>query len=76
MLLLSDPRALRERGLPDIPSQFWYSVDIALPINQLQEKHKHIVLPPRARAWFNVQKIAGYVLGSLLVASLAGLAGA
>jgi uncharacterized protein YjbI with pentapeptide repeats len=76
VLLLSDPRVLRERGMPDIPSQFWYSVDMALPIIQLQEKHKHIVLPHRAMAWFNVQKIAGYVLGSLLVASLAGLAGA
>ena len=54
---------------------FWYSFDMLLPGMWLDERHAKIVLSGGARWYFNVHRLAGYVLVLFVVAGLAGLAG-
>jgi hypothetical protein len=56
--------------------RLWYSLENALPLMELAEKHKRVV---HGRAWleafFHFQKVAGFVLATLLVGALTVLAG-
>ena len=54
---------------------FWYSFDMLLPGMWLDERHANIVLRRRARWYFNVHRLVGYLLVLFVVAGLAGLAG-
>lgn len=56
---------------------FWVSLDQILPIVSLDKENEKLItanwLPGWALYWFYVQKLIGWVLGSFLVAGLAGL---
>lgn len=62
---------------PDIFRLFWLSLDLLLPIATLDEVHATIVaydkLEQWALAYLYVHKLLGWLLGSFLVAGLAGL---
>ena len=61
----------------DIYDLLWASFDQVLPIIELDETHKEMVTAPSlpwwARYYFYFQKLVGWVLGSFLIAGLAGL---
>jgi hypothetical protein len=50
-----------------------YSFDILLPVVRLRELHYQLDLGGWQRFWFYFQKIAGWVLGIFVLASLSGL---
>jgi hypothetical protein len=50
-----------------------YSFDTFLPLIKLRKRHDDIDIISRARYYFYVHKIAGWVLGSFLVAAITGL---
>jgi hypothetical protein len=60
-------------GLPiDLPARLVYSLDQLLPIVEL-EKYDNVVLKDGVAYYFYFQKLVGWVLGSFLVAGLAGI---
>ena len=53
---------------------FWYSLDMLLPIIHLRERHyTDVDLKTRAKYYFYIHKIMGYVLISFVIAGLSGL---
>ena len=50
-----------------------YSFDMLLPLVRLREKHYSIDLAGRARYYFYIHKIMGWVLASFFIAGLSGL---
>lgn len=58
-----------------LAKRIWYSLDMVIPIIRLREKHyQHVDLSGRARYWFGVQQVMGYVLVFFVIAGLSGLA--
>ena len=61
----------------DLSDLLFASLDQLLPIVELDKSHDRLfsadMLPRWSRYWFYVQSIFGYLLGSFLVAGLAGL---
>jgi uncharacterized protein YjbI with pentapeptide repeats len=57
---------------PGLPARFVYSLDQLLPIVEF-EKYDKVVLKHGLAYYFYAQKLVGWVLGSFLVAGLAGL---
>ncbi len=53
--------------------RFWYSVDTALPLINLNKRHEAVKLRGGVVVYFYVHKLAGFVLASFLVAGLSGL---
>ena len=53
--------------------RFWYSVDMALPLINLNKRHEAVKLSGGVQVYFYVHKLAGFVLVSFLVAGLSGL---
>lgn len=56
--------------------QYWgcsYSVDMLLPIIELDKQHDTITLTGWVRVYFYVHKVFGYVLASFLLVGLSGL---
>ena len=51
----------------------WYSFDMLLPGMWLDERHAQVALRKPFRRYFNVHRLAGYVLLLFLVAGIAGL---
>lgn len=49
-----------------------YSVDMFLPIIQLRRRHYDIDLEPPLRYYFYVHRLAGFVIGTFVVAAVAG----
>lgn len=49
-----------------------YSLDMFLPIVQLRRAHQDIDLAPPARYYFYVHRLAGFVIGTFVLAALAG----
>lgn len=69
---------LNVTGLPDAfagsqAAAVVYSLDMLLPIVELEKAHANIVLDGLAPYYFYFHKIMGYVLASFLIAGLAGL---
>jgi uncharacterized protein YjbI with pentapeptide repeats len=56
-----------------MPYGLAYSFDMLLPIIQLRKRHSDIDVQGWSRYYFYGQKIMGWVLGSFLIAGLAGL---
>ena len=56
-----------------LSERFWYSVDIAVPVFNLDKKHGAIDLPKRSRTYFYFHQMAGFVLISFALAGLSGL---
>jgi len=56
-----------------MPYGIAYSLDMLLPIIRLRDAHYGIDLKAGTRYYFYLQKAAGYVLASFLLAGLAGL---
>jgi hypothetical protein len=52
----------------------WYSLDMLLPIIELDKSHYDIELDGWVKEYFYVHKIFGYVLALFLIAGLSGLA--
>jgi len=52
---------------------YWYSTDMALPIINLNDRHKVVKLTGGIVVYFYFHKIAGFILVSFLVAGLSGL---
>ena len=53
----------------------WYSLDMVIPIIRLREKHyQEVDIRGRARYWFGIQQVMGYVLVFFVIAGLSGLA--
>ena len=52
---------------------FWYSLDMLLPGIWLSQRHTKFELDGRARYYFYVHRLVGYVLLFFVVAGLAGL---
>jgi hypothetical protein len=50
-----------------------YSLDMFLPIVQLRRRHYDIDLNPPLRYYFYVHRLAGFVIGSFVLAAIAGL---
>jgi hypothetical protein len=64
---------LCRRGWTDC---FWYSLENALPIVQPSRDHQKVVHDdPRLRNFFHFQKVAGFVLATILVGALTLLGG-
>jgi hypothetical protein len=53
--------------------RYWYSFDMALPLIELNDRHKAVKLTGGVLAYFYFHKLAGFVLMSFLVAGLSGL---
>ena len=72
--LASETQKLKKWDLYDLS---WASLDQLLPIIKLNKAHDKIAsadsLPRRALYYFYFQKLVGWILGSFLVAGLAGL---
>ncbi len=51
----------------------WYSLDMLLPIIELDKSHYDIELEGWVRVYFYIHKIFGYVLALFLIAGLSGL---
>lgn len=49
-----------------------YSLDMFLPIVQLRKAHQDVDLNPPARYYFYVHRLAGFVIGTFVLAALAG----
>jgi len=56
-----------------LSERFWYSVDIAVPVFNLDKKHGAIDLSQGCRTYFYFHQIAGFVLISFALAGLSGL---
>ena len=56
-----------------MPIGLAYSFDMFIPLIKLRERHYKIELSGRARYYFYLHKLAGWVLGSFLVAAVSGL---
>ena len=63
-------RMSKEVCAPDKRLGFWYSLDMLLPVAQLDARHYEIQLTTWARYYFMVHKLLGYVLVFLVVAGL------
>jgi hypothetical protein len=50
----------------------FYSVDLFLPLLQLRRRHVECDLKSNARYYFYIHRVAGWVIGSFIVAGLAG----
>jgi hypothetical protein len=61
-----------ESKIYKMPFGLAYSFDIFIPIIKLREKHYKIDIEGRARYYFFIHKLAGWILGSFLVAGLSG----
>ena len=53
--------------------RYWYSFDMALPLVELNNRHKAVKLTGGAAVYFYFHKMVGFVLVSFLVAGLSGL---
>jgi hypothetical protein len=61
---------------PDFFKIAWASVDITLPIVNLNNEYEEFIFVDSSnsvKTWFYFQKMIGYVLGGFIVAGLAGL---
>lgn len=56
-----------------MPYGIAFSLDHLLPIVKLREYHYEVKLKGKARYYFYVHKMVGYVLASFLIAGLSGL---
>lgn len=56
-----------------ISERFWYSVDIAVPVFDLDKTHATVKLTERCAIYFYFHKAAGFVLISFVIAGLSGL---
>ncbi|TCF96875.1 hypothetical protein BZM26_34910 [Paraburkholderia strydomiana] len=56
-----------------MPHGYAYSFDMLLPLIKLRDKHYDIDIESSARYYFYFHKLAGWALGSFIVAALAGL---
>ncbi len=56
-----------------MPFGLAYSFDTFIPLIKLRERHYKIEISGRARYYFYIHKLAGWLLGSFLVAAIAGL---
>lgn len=65
-------RAPAGREMP-ASRRFWYSVDIAVPVFDLDKTHATIKLTERCAVYFYFHKAAGFVLISFVIAGLSGL---
>ena len=67
-------RIANEVGADDKKLGFWSSLDMLLPIIQLREQHyTDVDLQTRAKYYFYVHKIMGYVLTFFMLTGLSGL---
>lgn len=56
--------------------KFWYSLENALPLVELSERHKSIDHESQwVESWFHFQKVMGFVLATVLVGALSLLGG-
>ncbi|CAJ3333936.1 pentapeptide repeat-containing protein [Burkholderia pseudomallei] len=62
-----------ESKLYHMPFGFSYSFDMLLPIIKLRELHYKIELAGPTRYYFYFHKLAGWVLGSFIVAAVSGI---
>ncbi|SIT49334.1 conserved hypothetical protein [Paraburkholderia ribeironis] len=62
-----------EGRLAKVPIGFAYSFDMFLPLVKLRDEHYKIDIKSRARYCLYVHKLAGWVLGTFIVAALTGL---
>lgn len=53
--------------------RFWYSVDIAVPVFDLDKSHATVKLTDRCAIYFYFHKAAGFILISFVIAGLSGL---
>ena len=53
--------------------RYWYSVDMALPIIELNKRHEAVKLTGGVPVYFYFHKMAGFVLVSFVIAGLSGL---
>ena len=53
---------------------FWYSFDMLLPVIRLREGHYDVDLATKAKYYFYLHKIFGYVLVSVVIAGITDLA--
>lgn len=58
--------------LPTPLSRLWYAIDNAVPLIKLADHHKRVALPTLPTFLLHTMKIAGYILATLLLASLTG----
>ena len=74
LVLLGTLVGLFGKGLKTVgfAGRAWYSLDAAIPLLELDERHKHFDIEG-ARAYFYSHRIAGFVLASFLLAGLSGL---
>jgi hypothetical protein len=56
-----------------MPYGFVYSFDQFLPLIRLSEKNYEISVANRWRYYFYIHKLAGWILGSFILAGLAGV---
>jgi len=56
-----------------LSERFWYSVDIAVPVFNLDKKHGGIDLSQGCRTYFYFHQMAGFILISFALAGLSGL---
>ena len=56
-----------------IPGKLAYTFDLLLPIVELDKRHDMAGIEGWPRYYFYVHQLLGYVLGSFIVAGLAGL---
>ena len=66
----------RYGALPDPDGErpgLWYSFDMLLPGMRLDERHAQVALRKPFRRYFNVHRLAGYVLLFFVVGGIAGL---
>lgn len=66
-------RRTSEAKANGMPHGYAYSFDTFLPLIKLREIHYTIDLTSAARYYFYVHKLAGWILGSFIVAALSGL---
>ena len=59
--------------LVGLGAKLFYSLDMLLPIVQLETYHADIVLSGIAKYYFYFQKLMGWVLASFIIAGLSGL---
>jgi hypothetical protein len=66
-------RHMKDSRDSEIPIGLAYSFDMFLPLVKLRDKHYDLDVKSRARYYLYVHKLAGWVLGSFIVAALSGL---
>lgn len=67
-------RSTAEAQRHNMPYGIAYSLDLLLPVIRLRERHYDIDLTGWPRYYFYFHRLMGYVLASLLIAGLSGLA--